>query len=172
MPKLYRNSFFIPQVLRYILSKLTRMLTMQRVGKRILIAFAGFAVWGAAIGQPCETPLPLDVVKPSTDGAGRASFLGFWGDGKWDGKLCHTLVVESLSDDGAATVVYSHGTYSGWNIRAPGFYRVKGRFEGDTLHLNFPTIGARAEYKLVEGSLHGKYFSGPAPVAIVMTRKP
>lgn len=158
--------------LRFNVNKQKRIRHMQNSRKQVLGAFAALTVWGAAIGQPCDTPLPSDVMKPITGVSGRASFLGSWGDGMWDGKLCHTLVVESFSDDGVATVVYSHGAYAGWNIRAPGFYRVKGKFLGDTLHLNFPTIAARAEYRVVDGHLHGQYFSGPSPVAIVLTRKP
>lgn len=141
--------------------------------KRPVLA-AATALWlcTSAVGQVCTTPLPSDVVKASPGDSGRGAFLGVWGNGMWDGKLCHTLAVESLSGEGAAIVVYSYGAYPAWNIKAPGFYRLEGKFEGDTLHLDFPSIRARAEYKLANGSLQGQYFSASGPVAIVLTRKP
>jgi hypothetical protein len=138
----------------------------------LVLAVAFAAASGAAFSQVCTTPLPTDVSIPSPGTSGRAEFLGVWGDGKWDGLLCHTLVIESLPTGDSAIAVYSHGAYSGWNIRAPGFYRVQGRFDGSTLHLDFPTIKARAEYRLNDGKLHGRYFSPQGTVSIILNRKP
>ena len=138
------------------------------------IAFACMSVAAPAMSQECSTPLPSDtVVAPGSAHAveGREAFLGAWGNAKWDGVLCHTLVVESLPTESSAVVVYSHGAYSGWNIKAPGFFRLSGRMEGSALHLSFPAIKARAEYRIVDGKLHGQYFTQQGVSSIVMDRK-
>lgn len=125
-----------------------------------------------ARSQNCSTPLPSDVVvaaPAATDGP--QAFLGVWGDGQWQGVLCHTLVVETLSADNTAVVVYSHGAYPAWNIRAPGFVRVPGQIRDGTLHIAFPNGSARVEYRIVDGKLQGRYITRSNVATAVLTRK-
>ena len=136
----------------------------------LAIVFA--LVSGSAASQACDTPLPSDVVLPSAGPTERSAMLGRWGDAKWDGVLCHTLVVESMPTDTTAVVVYSHGVNAGWNIRAPGFFRLQGKFDGNTLHLDFPAIKSRVEYRLVNGKLHGEYVTPQSKSTIVLNSKP
>jgi hypothetical protein len=142
------------------------------ISRSLSCAFLLFTIAWQAQAQECSTPLPSDVSAPAlqADSGGR-SFLGVWGNGKWDGFLCHTLVVESLTADNKVVVVYSHGVYAPWYIRAPAFYRQGGFIDGETLHLDFPQAKARAEYRLVDGKLQGKYISQRGVSTIVMTRK-
>lgn len=141
------------------------------------LAAAGVAAWLAlgwtsAAAQPCSTPLPSDLATPAAPGAdGPGAFLGTWGDGKWQGVLCHTLVVESVGADGTATAVYSNDAHLPWNIRTPGFIRLTGTVQNDVLSLEFPRSGARAEYRIVDGRLHGKYSTRTSTAFIVLTRK-
>ncbi|MGE0348062.1 hypothetical protein [Hydrogenophaga sp.] len=145
--------------------------TRMRAGA-VVIAWAFALGAGDAQSQPCSTPLPSDVIvaTPSaTDGP--QAFLGVWGDGQWQGVLCHTLVVETLSDDNSVVAVYSHGAYPGWNIRAPGFVRVPGQVRDDTLHIAFPNGSARVEYRIVDGKLQGRYITRSNVATAVLTRK-
>lgn len=138
---------------------------------------AGVAAWlgltlNSAAAESCSTPLPSDVVTPAAptpDGPG--AFLGTWGDGKWQGVLCHTLVVESIGADNTATAVYSHGVHRAWNIRSPGFARLTGTIRNDVLYLEFPNNGPRMEYRIMDGRLHGKYTIRTSNAFVVLTRK-
>ena len=122
--------------------------------------------------EECSTPLPSDISYPSQQAeVGNRALIGVWGNAKWDGLLCHTLVVESVTAENKAVVIYSHGVYAGWNIRAPGFYRQGGSIDGATLYLDFPQIKARAEYRIVDGKLHGKYVTQQGVSSIIMSRK-
>jgi hypothetical protein len=137
----------------------------------VVAVFAGSTNF--AFAQKCETPLPSDLNVSTLKDQPLSQFLGIWGDGMWDKVLCHTLVIESLPTPTTAVVVYSHGAYSGWNIRAPGFYRMQGTLDGTTLKLNFPpSLGARAEYQIVDGKMQGKYFSRTGVVTTELSRKP
>jgi hypothetical protein len=113
----------------------------------------------STVAAECSSPLPSDFQAPQQSAADKDRLVGVWGGAMWDGVLCHTLVVESLQSDGTAAVIYSHGAYASWGIRAPGFYRMPGRVVDDVLHLEFTRAKARAEYRIVDGSLQGKYFS-------------
>lgn len=130
-----------------------------------------FAVSFSSFAEECSTPLPSDVTRPQQQSIeGSSAFVGTWGNAKWDGYLCHTLVVEALAANNTATVVYSSGTYRPWNITAPSFYRLKGVISDTTLKLDFPSVKARAEYRIVDGKLHGKYFTQNVVSTIVMSR--
>jgi hypothetical protein len=141
------------------------------------LARASVAGWLAltlsgAAADSCSTPLPSDVATPAAPSAdGPGAFLGTWGDGKWQGVLCHTLVVESVGADNTATAVYSHGVHQAWNIRAPGFRRMAGTIRNDVLYLEFPNNGPRVEYRIVDGRLHGKYTIRQNEAFVVLTRK-
>lgn len=144
----------------------------RRLGALGVIVFFLCVTATLAQAQECSTPLPSDVVKPAQQASqGNAAFIGTWGNAKWDGFLCHTLVVEALAPDNTtATVVYSTGVYRPWNINAPSFGRYPGRIENGTLHLDFSRNKVRVEYRLVDGKLHGKYFIGDTVTTIVMPR--
>ena len=70
-----------------------------------------------------------------------ARFAGAW-TGAWLDKgreaVCHTLVVEEVFTNGYARVIYSIGTYAGWDIRQPQFWRATGRIVDGTLRFRFP----------------------------------
>ncbi|MGE0099178.1 MAG: hypothetical protein AB7S86_12605 [Hydrogenophaga sp.] len=136
----------------------------------MLLAVGVWAMAWPALSQPqaCSTPLPSDaVIPPPAKADGTDTFLGLWGNGKWQGVLCHTLLVESLAADGTASVVYSHGVHQPWNIRAPGFVRVTGMVKDGTLALTLPNGRNGAEYRLVDGALQGTYLTQGRPVAYV-----
>ncbi|MEL6316667.1 MAG: hypothetical protein AAFR16_03395 [Pseudomonadota bacterium] len=84
------------------------------------------------------------------------AYHGHWGDGAWDGKLCHGLVVEEVRADGTATVVETQGWYRRWNrwpraVRRPAKFLDDGRLEVD--------LGDSGvlRYRLEQGVLYGIY---------------
>src|SRR5262245_8393575 len=90
-----------------------------------IIAFALGVVLStqAATAKEChrETPLPADVrlIAPGPQvSEAVARFAGVW-SGAWldhdHEALCHTLVVEEVLASSHARVIYSIGTYAGWN---------------------------------------------------------
>jgi len=113
--------------------------------KYTVLVFFGWvaliAVGKFAYAEDCETPLPSNVIRQSKQAeSGNLAFLGVWGDAKWDNKLCHTLVVESVDSDGNARVVYSHGAFDAWGIKTPGFIRSKAMISNSTLVLDWSKI--------------------------------
>lgn len=125
-----------------------------------VLAITGFALFAGANANAADAPLPesMNITCHSAEGLSKTqrAFCGLWGPGQWAGKLSHILVVEEISDDGAARVIYSHGTYRGWNIREPKYARRTGTIAGNTLTLKFPR-GVTVSYTLEGGSLKGMY---------------
>lgn len=140
-------------------------------------AMAGFILAAIAAPQPtqaaCSTPLPddVDVVQPdSSVPAAYARFVGKWGDAKWDGKLCHTLVVESVDAEGNATVVYSYGVYTPWDIYEADWVRTLAEVSDEELQLDRFSNGARATYWFSDDKLKGKYLRGGGRSNITLSR--
>lgn len=145
------------------------MKTSRRTLSYVMVICAAFA--SAAFADECATPLPSNIAVPaSSESSGIGQFLGKWGNGKWDGLLCNTLVVESISGESRASSVYSWGAYAGWGITAPGYIRVTAELRASTLHLSFPAVRTRAEYQLIDGKLHGKYFSQQGTSLVILEK--
>ena len=141
--------------------------------RAIALSAAFGIVASGAFAEQCSTPLPNDLLVPSPHASeGAAALLGKWGNAKWNKVLCHTLVVESLPTDTTASTVYSWGIFEKWGVKMPGYVRVVGVFREGTLYLEFPSPQERAEYRLVDGRMHGKYFSKAGVSTIVMERQP
>jgi hypothetical protein len=100
----------------------------------------------AATAKECirQTPLPANArliapgkAVPKSYARFAGAWLGAWMDKETDA-LCHTLVVEEVFANGFARVIYSVGTYAGWNIRQPNFWRVTGRITDGVLRFHLP----------------------------------
>lgn len=107
-----------------------------------------------------QTPLPkpTPIIAPSEDVTNEFSqFSGIWSNGKWDNKLCATLVVTSIDAGGNAKAIYSHGAYAGWNIPKPKFFNASGEIEDGKLILKTFGNGANVAYWFSEDSLKGSY---------------
>jgi hypothetical protein len=103
----------------------------------------------AAAAKECqrETPLPADarLIAPGPEvPEALARFAGAW-TGAWLDRdheaLCHTLVVEEVLASGYARVIYSIGTYAGWNVRLPNFWRATGWIIRGVLRFQLPIPG-------------------------------
>lgn len=142
-------------------------------GSQFLIGLPGGPITGLAITSPQQAgvSLPDDVrifPPPRDVSQDEAAFSGKWAGelkGKWrglvEGSLPHILVVEEIRRDssvGTATaiVVFGWGTAPWWSV-SPGWYRLRGTFEGSLLHLTLPS-GAQVTYRIGgDGSLDATY---------------
>lgn len=127
------------------------------IGAVMLALIAAPAAAGECID---ETPLPESLkISPPADGvpADVAAFSGIWGDAKWDGSLCHTLVVKSIDANGDAEVVYSYGSFVPWGIHNPEYFEPSGTIEDGTLTLERFRNGAKVSYTLDGDKLKGRY---------------
>lgn len=107
-----------------------------------------------------QTPLPepMSVTPPGGDVSDEISrFSGMWSNGKWDNKLCATLVVTSVDAAGNAKAIYSHGTYSGWDIRQPEYSYHSGKITDGKLTLETFSNDADVSYWFSDDKLMGSY---------------
>lgn len=124
-----------------------------------------------ASAESCETPLPNDVNvrTPTADVPEKyAVFSGRWGPGKWDGELCHVLVVETIDSEGEAEVIYSWGISKKWNIKR-GWRRNIGRIVGSKLKMKL-SEEIRVNYWLDGDMLYGRYYRGENVSNVALTR--
>lgn len=137
---------------------------MSRAGILCLTVLVGALAWvnPALCSPPCEKLLS-DKIKPCEG----SDFCGIWGEAKWGGILPHCLAVEGKAGDLRA--VYAWGRAAEWNIHSPGQVRVKAYDTGDTLKMTLDN-GARVEYDLIDGQLHGNYYLNEGASSIVMGR--
>ena len=128
----------------------------------------------ANAAAPCTTPLPTDMAisPPATSVPSEfAKFSGAWGGGKWDGKLCHTLVVTQVDAGGAVSAIYSFGRYTGWNIDRGDWFPTAGVIEDGELKLERFRNGARASYRFEGDKLRGTYRRGSGTSRVLLTRQ-
>ena len=145
------------------------MRTLAAVFHGIFCALFASAVYASA--ESCESPLPDDVNirTPSADVPEKfAGFLGRWGHGKWDGELCHVLVVETIDSEGEAEVIYSWGASERWNFKA-GWVRNIGRIVGSKLKMKL-SEEIRVNYWLDGDMLYGRYYRGKNASNVALTR--
>ena len=114
----------------------------------------------AALAEECETPLPggYEVESPGANVPEEfARYSGKWGNGKWDGNLCHTLVVTSVTENGDVSVIYSWGKYWKWGIKQPDYTHHKGTIVDGKLKLEQFRNGAEVKYWFIDEDLKGTY---------------
>lgn len=121
----------------------------------------------------CKTVKLFEPVRPKVVGEVPAewkAFLGHWGPGKWDGKLCHELVVEEIRADGVVRIADLQGWYTPWN-RWPTAFRREARFQEDgSLRVDQGRMGV-STYRLVDGVLYGAYSWGASPLHVALVKK-
>jgi dienelactone hydrolase len=91
-------------------------------------------------------PIPDDVtIAPAPEGTSELSsrFLGAWA-GAWDDRLKHILIVEQVSADGSARIVYGVGDEPAFGI-ARTYRRFDATVSGGTLELAAGAFSARYE---------------------------
>src|SRR5271155_1085168 len=115
-------------------------------------------------------PLPLDAKVASmaeSEPAVQRQWAGVWA-GAWGGTLKHILLVESVSEDGLASVVYSIGDNPFFGIRR-AWSRHKATVSGRSLKIAEP--GFSATYELTDqGALRAIYARGNIRSQATMAR--
>jgi hypothetical protein len=129
-----------------------------------LLGIGATAIIVHAVSPASRTlaPLPDDIsIHPpspniSTQAAG---FSGAW-TGAWGHELAGALVVEDISSDGTAHVIYSWGNYTWFKA---GFVREIGYISNNELRLQ-TNAGIQVSYTLnPDGTLSGRYQMGDTP---------
>jgi hypothetical protein len=163
------------------------MLTIRRIVYRSLLVGAGIVaacqttntgtdtVDTAAAESACfeQTPLPnpVPISPPSADVPEEISqFSGIWSNGKWDGKLCATLVVASVDAAGNVEAIYSHGAFAGWDILNADYFKSKGKVADGKLILEKFRNGAVVTYWFSGEKLKGSYFRNGGTSNVTLSR--
>ncbi len=158
---------------------MTALLRPTRSGPLLAIA-----VWLLALTAAlAQVPLPDDtkLTPAGTDvPADVAAFSGAWGGDAWDGTTPNVLVVERVSADGSATVIYAQGDSPSWQIQR-AWYRLSGKIVDGRLTITLPS-GDVVDYRLSQNDelighqtflnflrfyVHLKHFSARDPAGIV-----
>ncbi|MBT7286085.1 MAG: hypothetical protein HN834_11570 [Rhodospirillaceae bacterium] len=139
-----------------------------------VVAIFGISTFGhAAIAETCDTPLPDDLAiqTPAPDiSKERIQFLGVWGNGKWDGVLCNTLLVQDIDAKGNVKTIYSWGTYNGWDIwegKGPGGFK----FIADNKIQSKFRNGAVVTYWIEGKAMKGTYVRNGYTTRVTLVRK-
>lgn len=78
------------------------------------------AATDAATGRVfCEQPVAVRLADPDGIPERYRAFVGMWSDAAWTPQICAALVVENVTPDGTATIVYAFGPM-GTNGRGAG----------------------------------------------------
>ena len=67
----------------------------------------------------CEQNVTAQPADPASVPERYRQFVGIFSDAAWNPQLCAALIVETISDDGTATITYAYGPL-GSGSRAPG----------------------------------------------------
>jgi hypothetical protein len=67
----------------------------------------------------CQQPVTVRLADGDSVQERYRGFLGIWSDAAWTPQLCAALVVENVTPEGAATILYAFGPI-GSNARGPG----------------------------------------------------
>ena len=82
-------------------------------------AASGSAPMSAATGRVfCEQPVTVQLADPDAVAERFRPFVGIWSDASWTPQLCAALIVERVTPDGTAAIVYVFGPMSA-NPRGP-----------------------------------------------------
>ena len=134
---------------------------------------AGGSGQKVASTSACTTPLPenVEIAQPTdTVPPQLAKFAGTWGHGKWDGKLCHTLVVQRVTSAGNVRAIYSWENYSGWNAHEGNSQHVGSIADGKLTLERFDN-GADVTYWFEGDTLMGSYVNASGARSIITLSK-
>jgi len=81
-------------------------------------------------------------------------FLGQWGNGSWDGVVCHDLRVVDVRTDGTAEVVSMHAPYEPWGQYATAYTR-NARFVSEDKLLVMDGLSERLYWIGADGQMRG-----------------
>ncbi len=152
-----------------------------------LMAVSAMALAGCGAGNPVQKKNPVTqskliqpdcytvdpyvqpkITKPRSDVPEvMRAFIGKWGGGAWDGRICHDLYVLQVEPSGTVVMFDAHGP--GFHPDATAFTR-RGEI-GDDGHLRVRKGNAQVEYWIENGQLHGVRRWGTAENRIIMTKQ-
>jgi PQQ-dependent catabolism-associated CXXCW motif protein len=117
--------------------------------------------------------LPADIaVKPAAPNvpASCASFVGAWGNGRWNGERTAEIWVEAMEADCRGRAIYARGG-TGMSGDAPTYVRGEAKVSGDKLTLDLPN-GVKIELARDGDRAEGRWSSGVNTATAQFTRIP
>jgi hypothetical protein len=103
--------------------------------------------------------------------AAHAAFLGEWGNGVWNGKWCHDLLIHTVRADGMVEMLDMHAPTESFGGQPASIFKRRGRITEDGV-LRFAHGIVTRRYELRDGKLHGQAEGGDFGRAeIVLTKK-
>ena len=110
----------------------------------------------------------IDPPPPGTP-PGHARFLGFWGDGAWNGEWCHEMVVTRVTPEGRVDLIDMQAPSEKYDARATAFRRTGRIDEAGVLTLAHGPVERR--YVLRDGTLHALREGPRGRLAAVLERE-
>ena len=104
----------------------------------------------------CEQPVTVHVANPDSVPPRFRPFIGIWSDAAWTPQLCAALIVENVTPDGTASIVYVFGPMGSAAGRPGGILRGTGIVrDGALLFQNSDgsQFSFRPRYADLDGSL-------------------
>lgn len=108
---------------------------------------------------PCRLGQDFSLKPSNKVGKELSRFVGVY-NGRWAGKLAHTLIIQEVKNGGTANGFYAWGKYKRWQIFAPGCVRFIGKIVNGKLTAKLPN-GAKVTYWFGKTKrLHGTFLLG------------
>lgn len=146
--------------------RLVRLRTLGWLATIVLCALVPASAAAEVVVDGVPLPGDVTVIESAGPGSGlHRRFSGAW-VGSWGDTLKHVLVVEGISDQGEATVVYAVGDLATAGI-VRSWNRYKGTLSGDTLTIS---SGFTATYKAVGNTLRAGFERGTGRSRAIMSK--
>jgi hypothetical protein len=113
------------------------------------------AVMPAPAGRVfCEQPVTVQLADPDAVAERFRSFIGIWSDASWTPLLCAALIVENVSRDGTATILYVFGPMGANGRGAGGVLQGTGTIRDGELRFQ-NSDGSQFAFRPLYGDLDG-----------------
>ncbi|MEM9146704.1 MAG: hypothetical protein AAGC57_10930 [Pseudomonadota bacterium] len=112
--------------------------------------------------------VPINQPAPEVP-AEHAAFLGEWGNGVWNGKWCHDLLIHTIHADGRVELLDMHAPTNVYGQPATIFKRIGQIREDGALH--FAHGVTTRSYRIIDGLMHGTRDGSLGTLEIVLSKK-
>jgi hypothetical protein len=103
----------------------------------------------------CEQPVTVQLADPDAVAERFRPFIGIWSDASWTPLLCAALIVENVSRDGTATILYVFGPMAANGRGAGGVLQGTGTIRDGELRFQ-TSDGSQFAFRPLYGDLDGR----------------